>query len=308
MLRPATPTPTLPPDVPRAVLTRHDLIRAGATARDLARAVSVGVLRRPRRGRYLPRDTNPDVVEAVRCGGRLDCVSLLRVLSVFVLDLDGLHLQLEPDTTRVPSPAHPAVRHWRRSAAEVHATTTPVVEAIVRAVLCQPPRAAIATLDSAWHLGLVDEVGIGDVFARLPRRYQRLRGLLDPRAGSGIETLVRLMLRSLGYHAELQVEIVGAGFVDLVVDGWLVIECDSTAHHSTWTSHKNDRRRDAAAVAQGYVSLRLLADDVLHRPEWVMDVLRRTLSHGPVHNSGAGRATTRKSRRRARNTPSVPEL
>lgn len=235
-------------------------------------------------------------------------MSLLRLLSVFVADSAELHIQLEPHVTRVPPPLPSVVRHWRPSAASDQATTVPVIEALVRAVLCQPPRMAIATLDSAWHLGLVDEAGIAEVIAKLPRRYRHLRGLLDPRAESGIETLVRLMVRSLGHRADLQVAIPGAGFVDLMVEGWLVIECDSAAHHGTWASHKSDRRRDAAVVAQGYVSLRLLAEDVLYRPEWVMDVLRATLHRRPVHNSGRARARGALQRLPTRKSASAPEL
>ncbi|MFF8188078.1 endonuclease domain-containing protein [Microbacterium sp. NPDC016588] len=161
-----------------------------------------------------------------------------------------------------------------------------VVEALAQATRCQPPRSAVATLDSAWHLGLVDEADIGEVFARVPRRFHVLRVLLDPRAEAGTETLVRLLLRHLGCRVEVQVRIDGVGRVDLLVNGWLIVECDSAQFHGTWHVHKNDRRRDMAALERGYATLRLLAEDVLYRPDRVRAALQRVLAHGaPVPNS-----------------------
>ena len=77
---------------------------------------------------------------------------------------------------------------------------------------------------------------------------------------------------------DLQVEIDGVGRVDLVVDGWLVVECDSRAHHRTPEAQLRDRARDRAAAARGYVTLRLLAEDILFHPEAVLAALRGALS------------------------------
>ena len=291
--RPSRPEPVLPENVPPRLWSRAELRRGGATPRDLTTAVRSGLLLRPRRGAYLPSGTDPQVVEAVRCRGRIDCVTLLRRLSVFVVDDRRLHMQIDPHSTRVAEPDASTVRHWRSTGSADDATVTSVVEALVQAVRCQPPRVAIATLDSAWNVGLLDEESLSEVFEALPLPHRRLRNLLDPRAESGIETLVRLILRSLGCHVELQAAIPDVGFVDLLVDGWLIVECDSRAYHGSWDDHRTDRRRDAAAVAQGFTTVRLLAEDVLHRPEWVREALRRALSHRPVHNSGKRR--TRRS-------------
>lgn len=312
MRRPPVPPFRVPPDVPQALHSRQSLIDAGLSARQITAAVREGRLVRPRRGRYLWTHTHDSVKRAVGEGGRLDCVSLLAVLGVFVQDSPAAHVQVHPHSTRLPPTAVGTVRHWRVTHAADDAVVTPVVEALIQAVRCQTPRAAIATLDSAWHLRLVDEAEIAAVFAALPRRYRRLRGLLDQRAESGTETLVRLMLRTLGVRPELQVEISGVGFVDLLVDGWLIVECDSEAHHADWKQIKADRRRDAAAAAQGYMTLRLLAEDILYRPDWVLGVLRDTLTHGSpaarVHNSGRIAPISAEKRRSCRPTTDSPEL
>lgn len=296
MIRSSADRPVLPSDVPTAVLRRVHLLAAGATGRQITDAVRDGRLLRLRRDHYLPRDTDPQVCAAVQWGGRLDCVSLLRLLGVFVRERAGLHIQLAPDASRTPRPeaSTEIVRHWRPTSSAADDVLVPVREALCAAVRCQRPRDAVATLDSAWHLGAVDEDGLADVFAHVPGRYRSLRPLLDQRAEAGTETLVRLMLRSLGCHVDLQVRIDGVGRVDLLVDGWLVIECDSRSHHGSWGNHKRDRRRDAAAIGLGFTTLRLLAEDILFRPEWVIEVLRRAVARGPgttprtvrVHNSG----------------------
>ncbi|MGL4256406.1 MAG: DUF559 domain-containing protein [Microbacterium sp.] len=148
------------------------------------------------------------------------------------------------------------------------------MDALREAVRCQPPRAAVATLDSALNLGLIDRDALGELFASLPRRYGVLRRLLDSRAESGPESLMRLILRSLGAAIEVQVKIVGVGRVDFVVDGWLIVECDSRAHHADWDAQRRDRRRDQEAAALGYATYRPIAEDIM----WQPDVVRRALT------------------------------
>ncbi len=89
---------------------------------------------------------------------------------------------------------------------------------------------------------------------------------------------MRLMLRMLGCRVEPQVELVGIGRVDFIVDDWLIIECDSEAHHSGWDAQKRDRRRDLAAASRGYTTIRPIAEDILHRPEEVVTTLRAILA------------------------------
>jgi len=254
--------------LPARFLRAQALADRGLTRSDLAQLVAQGRLIRLRRGRYAPGDTAADLVRAGRAGGRLDCTSLLSAIGVFVHDRDGdLHVQFEMGASRLPPRAGSVTAHWRRSRAGREQLAADLVEALAQACRCQGVRAAIATLDSAWHHGLVDEEAIATVFDRLPRRYRRLRGLLDRRAESGPETLMRLMLRGLGCDVQVQVTIDGVGRVDLLFDGWLIVECDSRAHHRGWAAQKRDRRRDLAAAALGYTTVRPIAEDILAQPE-----------------------------------------
>ena len=139
-------------------------------------------------------------------------------------------------------------------------------------------RAAIATLDSALHLNLIDLEGLAEVFAVLPAKYRALRALVDGRAESRPETLMRLMLRGLGCNVEIQVVFPGIGRVDLLVDGWLVIECDSERYHSGWAKQEADRGRDLALAALGYTTLRPTATAIMWRPEEVRAAVRGLLA------------------------------
>lgn len=264
--------------LPAAFLSSLELAERGMTRRDIAAAARAGRLVRLRRGRFLDPNAHAGLHRAGSLGGRLDCVSLLSALGIFVREHPRLHVQIERGASRLPPRDSRVVAHWRRTQSPRASLAAELIEALAQSCRCQRPRDAIATLDSAWHHGLVDEQGLSEVFARLPRPYRRLRGLLDPDAESGCETLMRLMLRALGCHVELQVRIRGVGRVDLVVDGWLIVECDSRGYHEGWEAQKSDRRRDLAAAALGYTTVRPIAEDILGRPEYVLDLMKHILA------------------------------
>ncbi|MGB4780256.1 hypothetical protein [Microbacterium sp.] len=242
--------------------------------------IAAGRLTRVRTGRYVSSDVHARLVAAARLGGRLGCVSLLAAVGIFVREHEDLHIQIERGASRLPSRSPGIVAHWRvADGCSRDALATGITDALVEAVLCQAPRDAVATLDSAWHHGLVDENDIGEVFHRLPRRYQALRTLLDRRSEAGTETLMRLLLRALGHHVEVQVRIPGVGRVDLVVDGWLIVECDSREFHDDWSVRRKDVRRDLAAARLGYTTVRPLAEDILYAHDEMVNAMREILSH-----------------------------
>ncbi|MCR2793693.1 hypothetical protein NQ156_11525 [Microbacterium sp. zg.Y625] len=296
-IAPDAPAPSELPRVP-ATISYAALRRHGASRRRISVAVASGSLVRVRRGTYVDGSAPPEFLAAARHGGRVDCLSLLSALKVFVAVNHVLHVQMDRGSTRVPPRTDRVIRHWRSTAAASDALAAPLIEALAQACRCQPPRAAIATLDSAWYRGLVDEAGIAEVFRMLPQRFLVLRPLLDPRAESGIETLMRLLLRAHGWQVDVQVQIRGVGRVDLVVDGWLIIECDSEQFHGGWKESRRDRRRDLQAARQGYVTLRPIAEDILHRPDEVISAIRDVVAHRTAL-LGAHQVATGRRRRAA---------
>jgi very-short-patch-repair endonuclease len=267
-------------------LHRADLRRAGFSRAAIATAVATGELIRARRDHYVRAGTPEAVVRAVRVGGRVTCLSLLALLGVFVLQNTRLHVHLVPTASRMRSPHdrwRPLDRspdrdvrlHWLPlSAHPGQSAIVGLIDALAHAVLCQTPRAAIATLDSALYARLIREDQLDDVFRLLPVKYAILRAWIDARAESGYETLLRLMLRASGFHVDVQVVVPGVGRVDLVVNGWLVVECDSRAFHEGWPAQARDRERDLALAARGFTTIRPTAGMIEHRPELVLAAVR----------------------------------
>ncbi|MBN9178377.1 MAG: type IV toxin-antitoxin system AbiEi family antitoxin domain-containing protein [Microbacterium sp.] len=263
-------------------LRTRDLRSAGWRPRDLRDAVASGRLTRLRQGAYCAVSTPDDCVAAGRARGRLACVSELRRVGVFVLEHSSRHIHVAPEASRlVPAGADRVHRDRLLRAPHPRALSVEIVDAVRQAVLCQNPRAAIATIDSALHLGLLVPDDLDDLFAALPRRHRRLRALIDARAKSGPESLLRLILRTIGCRFDVQVRVSGVGRVDFLVEGWLIIECDSEAFHSSWEDQKRDRRRDQAAAAQGLVTYRPIAEDIMWHPDVVRTAISGLLARRP---------------------------
>lgn len=272
--------------LPATSVSLTTLTAQGLSRHRISCLVANGELLRLRKGTYARPAVHHDVLAAGRLGGRLDCVSLLSALGIFVrVPPPGLHLQLTPGTTRLPARPVGVTAHWRPTTQDKAALAVRLTEALTQACRCLSPRDAVAALDSAWHHGLVDDDDLAEIFARLPRRYGSLRQLLDRRSESGAESLMRLLLRGLGCHVDVQVDIAGVGRVDIFVDGWLIVECDSKAFHEGWTAQKRDRRRDLAAAALGYTTVRPLAEDIYYRYEEVLETLKAIISQRSLPNS-----------------------
>jgi len=246
---------------------------------------------RARKGHYVRGDAPEALARAARVGGRLGCVSLLAECGVFVADGSTLHVHMERGDSRMRSSAgtgslsprahrRGVVLHWHALVEPPASGAVDVVDAVIHAIRCQEARFAVATLDSVLHLGLLAVEQLDQVFDAVPERFRVLRPFIDSRAEAGTETLVRLMLRRWGCAVEPQVRIDGVGRVDLLVDGWLVVECDSKQFHSDWRQQREDYRRDRALAALGYFRLRLTAEDILYRPQEVAEALRGLLFSG----------------------------
>ncbi len=190
------------PDNLTSFRTSADLFDAGLTRRQITAAVSAGSLTRVRGNVYVDAAVAPPVLAAARAGGRLHCVSALALSKVFVQERPGTHAHF-PRNGDVRTAGGDVVRHWGDLMRTPHPRSLVVepIDAVRQAILCQEPRAAIATLDSALHLGLIRESELDELFESLPARKRLLRRHVDARAESGTETLVRLIARGLGVRS-----------------------------------------------------------------------------------------------------------
>jgi len=137
----------------------------------------------------------------------------------------------------------------------------------------------------ALHRAALKATGPGSAALR------RTVALVDGRAESPIETCLRLLALPLAV-VDLQVPIAGVGRVDMLLDGWLVLEADGFEHHSTRAHYRVDRRRADALAEQGFVLVRFSYQDIVHRPDYVVATIRLVLTRRN-HLDGAGRSAQR---------------
>jgi very-short-patch-repair endonuclease len=261
------------------IATRAQLLRVGVNPRELAAAVHADRVLRVRRGYYCRPSTDPALVQAVRIGGRLGCVSAAQSLGIWSTVPTAPHVAMRHEASRLRSPGDRFTAlttenrdgcelHWwslpERPARNIH--TVSAIEALAHVVHCQPRELAIASIDSALYQLAVTPADVHGMFERLPRRYRRLESLVDGRCMSGIESLVRLLLLDAGIPFELQVSFRGVGTVDFIVAGRVVVEIDGRLGHAEEPSRARDYRRDAAVIRLGYAVVRLDYAQVMFDP------------------------------------------
>lgn len=136
---------------------------------------------------------------------------------------------------------------------------------LAHALRCLPPREAITIVDAAVNRRLI---ALEDLAAQRPRAgkadFDRLLRAVDGRSQSLPETFARLALRSSGLWVEPQVQILGVGWVDLLVEELVVVELDGFAYHGDRKQFREDRRRDRALQLIGVPVLRFTYEDTVH--------------------------------------------
>ena len=125
-------------------------------------------------------------------------------------------------------------------------------------------------------------------------RSRRLLNLVDARADSGLETIVRVIAHELGFRVRSQVRVPGVGRVDLIVESWIAVETDGTEFHDVSLSPR-DRRRDAQLAARGMTALRPgYSLIVFNRDAVARQLIGAVAAHRRVKDSGHLAARARK--------------
>jgi very-short-patch-repair endonuclease len=220
-------------------------------------------------------DLSGDQLTALRVGGVLSCASAAVVLGLDLLDDPGPPHVTVPRRTAVRQEP-PTVFHRRDVPTEASTTTLPRTAADCSR--CLPPTPALVVVESALRKGAsISEIeaclwGRGSGAARaLVRRA-------DPRSGSSGETVARIAIEDAGFNVQSQVHVPGVGWVDIIVEGRVVVEIDGLAYHGDARQFAADRRRDAALVAMGYLVLRFTWVDAVRRPEYVVAMVRQAVA------------------------------
>ncbi|SDZ35479.1 Protein of unknown function [Herbiconiux ginsengi] len=285
------------------------LSAVGIRTSDVKNAVARGDVERVRRGWVALPGAPESVVRAVRVGGRVSCLSVLRHSGLWCATDHRLHVRVPADSTRLSSPHDRRVPLGRpeRFGIVVHRSyradgldepdgpVDSVDWALLHSITCQSKMDAIVTLDSALHSGRISRTELEFLCADLPAKYRAYLALTDPNAASGLETKARLGLRRYNIASRSQVKIRGVGYVDLLVGDRLVIETDGREWHTKPEAYAEDRRRDLALAELGYLVVRLSYDQVMGEWDRVVTVIRAIVARGEhrwsARHLGAGFGT-----------------
>lgn len=248
---------------------------AGVSRASLELAVRAGAVERIRPGWFCRTGDVSDTVRALRVGGRLGCVSLLRLHGVWLMPDPRLHVAVTVPRSRLHTPAlrgvalasWPAapsvVTHWRRKLLDPQEPTDVVDDAAACVAICLPRDHAIVAFDSILNSQLLSANRLRAALAGLPDSHAWMMELVDAGCGSGLETLVRLNLRRHNVRVRSQAHIPGIGWVDLLVGDRLVVELDSRSHHDNPAAYERDRARDLALIERGYLVVRVTYQRVM---------------------------------------------
>jgi very-short-patch-repair endonuclease len=291
------------------VASVETLATHGVSATEVHNHVEFKRLERLRRGWVALPDAPIAVVSAVRVGGRVSCLSVLKHENVWCAGDHRLHIRVPPTAHHLRSPHDrnvPLGRPERFGIALHRSHRAPFLDepvgpvdsfawALLHSVTCQSKMDAIVTLDSALHSGRISRTELEFLTAGLPEKYRAYLALTDPNAASGLETKARLGLRRYNIAARSQVKIRGVGSVDLLVGERLVVETDGREWHTKPEAYAEDRRRDLALAALGYTVLRLSYDQVMGEWDQVVEVIRAIVARGEhrwsVRHRRAGHGT-----------------
>ena len=134
-----------------------------------------------------------------------------------------------------------------------------------RVLVCMPLKVSLPMIDAARNRGLYDvsTLTIPPTGSRLPHLREAL-SLSSDRARSILETVARLQLIDMGLTPQVGVWIEGVGEVDMIILGFIVIEVDGWAFHSSKEQREKDLKRDRELLRLGFVVLRFTYDNVMN--------------------------------------------
>lgn len=129
---------------------------------------------------------------------------------------------------------------------------------------CEGAEAFFVALESARRHALLNDAELGQLASKLNDEGRELIAFSRADADSGLESLIRLRLRGRGWDVRTQTQVPATGRVDLLIDGWLIIEADGQENHDDRSHRHKDLVRDANATIWGYRSLRFDYHMIIH--------------------------------------------
>jgi very-short-patch-repair endonuclease len=257
-------------------LTRAVIAR-GAGEPAVRRAVRSGEILRVERGVLALPGADPELVAAKQSRALLTCASAAPRFKLWVLRPASLPHYWHGNGRRNTA----CVSHRTALTQSASGAVAGLPDVLLHALLCLPPLESLVIVESAYNRGDID---LGFLLRHLRgNRCGKARDVVarvEWGADSLLETLARVLFRDAGIFTETQVWIDGIGRVDFLLEGFLIVEIDGLAFHLESRQHKKDRRRDNAAMVQGFPVLRFFYDDVVYGPDGVLAQVREVLARG----------------------------
>lgn len=245
----------------------RELRARGDSRAAIEEGLSLGVLVRARRDVYVVQPASDALVGALRIGGRLACASAAAHLGLWVPRDDRLHVHVWDGSTRLRDPRDRRRRLERRDGLVLHwedldeadgdRCATSAGSAVACIARCLGVHEAIRVADSALQREIGSAAEIRRALSGFEWQGMPAAAAIDGKCASGYETDAKLLLLAAGLQYDQQVPIPRVGRVDFVVCGCVIVEIDGREHHER--TFEEDRRRDAEALLQGYLTVRLAA-------------------------------------------------
>lgn len=269
--------------------TTDELRAAGETRTSISASIGRGDRFRVIGGWYGDVRTPKEAVLAMRMGGRLGCVSALRLQGAWFPPDSGLHVVFPTSASGRRSAGREqgdhVVRHWHGRSDRTGSAfaVTPVELALAEALECQPNHHLIAILDSVLRARLITRNRLEAIVFRAPARVHHLLHHIDPRSESGTESIAHYRLSMSGIVTTIQVTLREKDRLDLELDGWLGIEIDGRKHHAQKAAFTKDRKRVSRIMRDGRLVLQFAYATVIYEWEFVMETTRAVIAqYAPV--------------------------
>ena len=148
---------------------------------------------------------------------------------------------------------------------------SPLTDIVGQVLRSEPTFSAIAVLDSMVNRTPMSEHDIWAAASGLPLTVQARLILMDPRAESGTESIVRVRLQQAGFRVVPQFRLPYSDLerVDMIVEDRIIVECDSSFHDDPRVRDR-DAARDLELTALGYVVLRVRYRTAMSDPDAVV--------------------------------------
>lgn len=269
-----------------------EIVRSPQERSLIERALTAELLYRPAPRFLAIPGTDPRIVRCRQFRAHLTCASAAEVLGYPMWNKpSSLHLAVPRNHSMHPSAnrcLEGITLHRKKRITPVTVDGFPVVspaEAVACCLVCLDELDAICVADAALNRGDTSVDEVSDVLAgRYAAEGRRRLAQADPASRSPLETRTRLALRHLGLFVETGVTIEGIGEVDMLVQGWLIVETDGWEFHSSHEQFILDRHRDQQALASGYVTVRLTGQDVEAGEQGIRATVARALL-GVAHSN-----------------------